>query len=106
MENREMTMKQLTEMINSVMGQQVLSEDQFKQIMDGAAKARDHGGMGAVLEFLMKVTQADVDFQELEQFANQVQTNPQMGLDILKGEKKAPAVKKKKKRSGKRTKEK
>lgn len=97
MDKNNMTMKQLTQMINGVMGQNVLTEEHLKKIMDGAVKAKEHGGMGSVLEYLMKVTQADIDSQDLAKFANQVQANPQMGLDILKGQKKAPMPKPKKK---------
>jgi hypothetical protein len=49
--------------------------------------------MDAVLQYLMKVTQADVDFGELKRFANQVQKNPQKGLDILQGKSSLPRTK-------------
>jgi hypothetical protein len=81
------TMKQLTEMINTIMGQKVLTERQLAQIMQGAKHAKERGGMEAVLEYLIHVTQADVSKEELQQFADVVQQNPQMGMDILKGRK-------------------
>lgn len=87
------SLKDLTQMINTVMGQPVLSEKQMERIMHGAKKAHDQGGMDAVLEYLMKVTQADVDFGELKNFANQIQKNPRKGLDILKGKKQPPRKK-------------
>lgn len=77
--------KDLTNMINSVMGQNVLSEKQLEQIMSGAKKANERGGISEVLDYLMKVTQADVDKKELVEFADQVQEDPSLGLDILQG---------------------
>ncbi|RAL25634.1 hypothetical protein [Thermoflavimicrobium daqui] len=81
------SMKELAQMINNIMGQQVLTEHQLSQIMQGAKKAHDTGGMNAVLEYLMRVTQADVDRNELRQFADSISKNPQKGLDILHGRK-------------------
>lgn len=88
MSGQGLTMKQLAEMINGVMGRNVLNEHQLQQIMEGARRANDRGGMSAVLDYLMKVTQADIDKSELHRFADQVQSNPQMGMDILLGKKK------------------
>lgn len=85
MSEQGLTMKQLAEMINGVMGRNVLNEHQLNQIMEGARRANDRGGMSAVLDYLMKVTQANVDKRELQNFANEVKANPQMGMDILKG---------------------
>jgi hypothetical protein len=87
--------KQLTDMINSVMGQKVLTEKQLAQIMDGAKRAFDRGGMPLVIEYLMKVTQADVDKEEVTQFAETIRANPQLGRDILEG--KRPIRQRKKK---------
>jgi len=87
------SIKDLANMINAVMGNRVLTEEQLERIMQGAKKAYDKGGMAAVLEYLMKVTQADVDFHELKQFADAVQSNPHLGMDILQGKKKLPRKK-------------
>lgn len=84
------TLKELTDMINAVMGHRVLTEEQMQRIMRGAKKAYDQGGMVAVLEYLMKVTQANVDLNELKQFADTVRANPNLGMDILQGKKKFP----------------
>lgn len=83
-------MRNLADMINHVMGQKVLTEQQLEQIMREAGKERDQGGMTAVLEYLMKVTQADVEMDELKQFANHVKSNPDLGMDILQGKKRIP----------------
>lgn len=88
------SMRDLTQMINSIMGHQVLSEQQLQQIMSGAKRAHDRGGMNAVLEYLMKVTQADVDMRELKEFAKDVKANPHKGMDILQGKKRLPRKKK------------
>lgn len=82
-------------MINTVMGQHVLSEEQLKQIMNGAKKAFDRGGMPSVVDYLMKVTQADVDKDEVNQFAETIRANPQLGKDILEGRKNIRGGKKK-----------
>lgn len=87
------SMKQLADMINSIMGQRVLSEQQMEQIMAGAKRANERGGMPAVLEYLMKVTRADVDMKDLKQFADQIRSDPQEGMDILKGKKGLPTKK-------------
>lgn len=93
--SKEPTLGQLTNMINAVMGQKVLSEEQLGQIMDGAKRAFDRGGMPLVIEYLMKVTQADVDKNEVEQFAETIRANPQLGKDILEGKKSIKYGKKK-----------
>jgi hypothetical protein len=46
--------------------------------------------MTAVLEYLMKVTQADVEMDELNQFANNVKSDPDLGVEILQGKKRIP----------------
>lgn len=84
------SIKELTQMINSILGQQVLTEQQLKNILEGAKKAGEKGGMSAVLDYLMHVTQADVEKKELQQFADSVRNNPQMGMDILHGRRKRP----------------
>ena len=86
--------KDLTNMINSVMGQDVLTEKQLEQIMSGAKKANDREGIEGVLGYLMKVTQADVDQDELKEFANQVQEDPGLGMEILQGKTKLNRKKK------------
>lgn len=90
------TMKDLTQMINNIMGHKVLSEQQLTKIMEGAQKALQRGGMPAVIQYLMKVTQADVDAEELTKFAENVKNNPQMGMDILQGKRSIRPPKKKK----------
>lgn len=87
MSNQGLSMKQLADMINGIMGRKVLSEHQLQQIMEGAKRANREGGMNAVLDYLLKVTQADVDKGDLKRFANQIQANPQLGMDILQGRK-------------------
>jgi len=85
MTNKGPSVKELTLMINSVLGQNVLTEQQLNHILQGAKKAHQQGGMNAVLDYLMRVTQADVGKQELKQFADSVRANPKMGMDILQG---------------------
>lgn len=87
--------REMVQLINNVLGQHVLSEQQLNQIMKGAKKAHERGGMASVLEYLMKVTQADVEKGEVEQFAKSVQKDPQKGMDILQGKRKAPRNRKK-----------
>lgn len=94
--NQGPSMKDLAQMINNIMGHRVLSEQQLNKIMEGAKKVYEKGGMPAVIQYLMKVTQADVDAQELTQFAESVKSNPQLGMDILEGKKSIRPPKKKK----------
>ncbi|MGI6125822.1 MAG: hypothetical protein ACOYEF_02540 [Planifilum sp.] len=98
MTNRGPSVKELTQMINSVLGQSVLTEQQLNQILQGAKKAHQQGGMNAVLDYLMKVTHADVGKQELKQFADSVQSNPKMGMDILQGRRSPGSVGRKRRR--------
>ncbi|MFC7441235.1 hypothetical protein [Laceyella putida] len=91
--NDGFSMKELAQMINAVMGRKVLTEEQLSNIMDGAKVAFDRGGMNAVLEYLMKVTQADVDKEVLQKFAKNVQSDPSLGLDILQGKQRPPRKK-------------
>ncbi|MXQ53757.1 hypothetical protein [Shimazuella alba] len=93
--SNEPNLGQLTNMINTVMGQKVLSEQQLGQIMNGAKRAFDKGGMPMVVEYLMRVTQADVDVEEVTQFAETIRANPQLGRDILEGKKSINQGKKK-----------
>lgn len=93
---REPSMQGLAQMINSIIGHNVLTEQQLKRIMQGAQKAHHQGGMGAVIDYLMKVTQADVDKQELTQFAEQVQSNPDVGREILRGKRNVRYTRKRK----------
>jgi hypothetical protein len=93
--SNEPNLGQLTNMINAVMGQKVLNEEQLGQIMAGAKRAFDRGGMPLVVEYLMKVTQADVDKEEVTQFAETIRSNPQLGKDILEGRKSLKHGKKK-----------
>jgi hypothetical protein len=97
MSNQGMSMKELSQMINSIMGHNVLSEQQLQRIMQGAKKAHDRGGMVAVIDYLMRVTQADIDPQEVLNFAEQVKSNPNMGMDILTGKKNIHPKKRRKK---------
>ncbi|PTM59975.1 hypothetical protein [Desmospora activa] len=90
------SVKQLTEMINSMMGQRVLTEQQLNQILAGAKRANERGGMGAVLDYLMKVTQADVEKGELQDFAQDIKRNPQLGMDFLQGKRRIPRGRRKK----------
>lgn len=94
--NQGPSMKNLAQMINNIMGHRVLSEQQLNKIMEGAKKVYEKGGMPAVIQYLMRVTQADVDAQELTQFAENVKNNPQLGMDILEGKKSIRPPKKKK----------
>lgn len=81
------SIKDLTHMINNVMGQNVLTERQLNHILQGAKKAGEQKGMSGVLDYLMHVTQADVSKEELQQFANTVRSNPQVGKEMLEGKK-------------------
>lgn len=92
MTNMGPSVKELTQMINSVLGQNVLTEQQLNHILQGAKRAHQQGGMSAVLDYLMRVTQADVGKQELKQFADSVRANPKMGMDILQGRKSPGSV--------------
>jgi hypothetical protein len=94
MSGNDFTIKDLAQMINEVMGQRVLTEQQLEKILDGAKKAHEKGGMNAVLEYLMKVTQADVDYNDLKQFADTVKSDPNLGKDILQGKKRISRKKK------------
>lgn len=98
MTNRGPSVKELTQMINSVLGQSVLTEQQMNNILQGAKKAHQQGGMSAVLDYLMKVTHADVGKDELKQFADSIRSNPKMGMDILQGKRSPGSIGRKRRR--------
>jgi hypothetical protein len=77
--------KEMTRMINSLLGQKVLTEAQLKKIQKGAKQAYHKGGMNGMIRYLMRVTGADVDPNELRAFADLIQSNPQVGKNILEG---------------------
>jgi hypothetical protein len=77
--------KELTRMINSVLGQKVLTEHQLEQIQKGAMQAYRKGGMDGMIWYLMHVTGADVDPNEMRKFADFIRSNPQVGKNILEG---------------------
>jgi len=66
------------------MGRSVITEEQLSKIIGEARRAHERGGMEAVFDYLLRVTQADVDRDSLRGFAEQVRRDPQKGVSMVK----------------------
>lgn len=78
--------KQLAQMINQVLGQNVMSPSKLENILRHAKKAHDRNGLDGMLEYLQHVTKAPVSKQELRQFGRSVKQSgdPEQAMKSLK----------------------
>lgn len=78
------TIREVASWVNSIMGRSVITEEQLSKIIGEARRAHERGGMEAVFDYLLRVTQADVDRDSLRGFAEQVRRDPQKGVSMVK----------------------
>lgn len=64
--------KQLSQWINQVMGQDVMSKKKLEHILRNSKKAYDRNGVNGMLDYLQHVTKAPVSKRELRQFGRSV----------------------------------
>lgn len=78
--------KQLSQWINQVMGQDVMSEAKLDTILRNAKKAHDRNGINGMLDYLQHITKAPVSKQELRQFGRSVKKSgdPKRAMNSMK----------------------
>jgi len=81
--------KDFVDLINTVMGKEVMNEDQLSRFLDEAKKVKDTQGTEGLLEYVQKVTNAPTSKDQLKNLANTIQSTESVGsaLDFLKNEK-------------------
>ncbi len=89
MADQKPTKKDFVDLINTVMGQQVMNEDQLTQFLNNAKKAKETHGTEGLLEYIQRVTNAPASKDQLRRLAEQIKEtgNPASALDFLKNEK-------------------
>lgn len=89
MANKKPTKKDFADLINTVMGQEVMNEEQLSNFLDSAKKVKDTRGTEGLLDYIQQVTNAPASKDQLKNLANNIQKNgsPSAALDFLKGEK-------------------
>lgn len=70
--------KAVSDLINSVAGQPVMTEKKLEQIMTGAKKKFDTKGMTGFLEYLRDVTQAPVSIDWMKGIVSEIKTSDGM----------------------------
>ena len=89
MANKKPTKKDFVDLINTVMGQNVMTEDQLTQFLNNAKKAKDTRGTEGLLEYVQKVTKAPDSKDQLSRLSDEIQKsgNPAKAIDFLQKEK-------------------
>lgn len=70
--SKQRDIKQMSQLINEVMGENVMSPNKLNKILHGAKKAHDKHGMDGMLKYLRHITKAPASMQELREFAQSV----------------------------------
>jgi len=83
------TKKDFVDLINTVMGQEVMTEEQLSKFLHDAKQIHTSKGTEGLLQYIQKVTNAPTNQSQLKKLADQIQQtgNPGAALDFLKGEK-------------------
>lgn len=89
MANQRPTPKDFVDLINTVMGQQIMTEDQLTRFLNEAKNVHDNRGTQGLLEYIQQVTNAPASQDQLENLANHIQQtgNPGSTIDFLMKEK-------------------
>ena len=89
MADQKPTKKDFVNLINTVMGQEVMTENQLTDFLDNAKKINDSKGTEGLLEYVKQVTNAPASKDQLRELANRIKKtgNPIEALDFLKSEK-------------------
>lgn len=77
--------KDFVDLINSVMGQKVMSEDKLTQFLDEAKKVKETKGTEGFLDFVQKSTNAPASKDQLRKLAENIKKsgNPYKAMDFL-----------------------
>lgn len=89
MAEQKPTKKDFVDLINTVMGNEVMTEDQLTHFLNEAKKVNDTRGTEGLLQYIQKVTHAPASQDQLKRLADTIQEtgNPISALDFLKNEK-------------------
>lgn len=89
MTNQKPTKKDFVDLINTVMGREVMNEDQLTQFLNEAKKIKDTKGTEGFVEYVQRVTNAPASTDQLQRLAKQIQETGNVGsaLEFLKNEK-------------------
>ncbi|GBF10168.1 hypothetical protein TEPIDINF_001813 [Tepidibacillus infernus] len=88
MAEQKPTKKDFVDLINTVMGTNVMTEDQLTRFLNEAKHVKDTSGTEGLLEYVQRVTNAPTSKDQLKKLANQIQQTGSAGaaLDFLKNE--------------------
>ena len=89
MTNQKPTKKDFVDLINTVMGREVMNEDQLTQFLNEAKKIKDTRGTEGFVEYVQRVTNAPASTDQLQRLAKQIQETGDVcsALEFLKNEK-------------------
>lgn len=89
MADQKPTKKDFVDLINTVMGQKVMTEDQLTNFLDDAKKVNDSRGTEGLIEYIQGVTHAPGSKNQLKDLADVIQKSgdPNKAIDYLKKEK-------------------
>ncbi|OEF99417.1 hypothetical protein BHF71_02200 [Vulcanibacillus modesticaldus] len=81
--------KDFVDLINSLMGQKIMTEDQLTKFLNDAKKVKETKGTEGFLEFVQKTTNAPASKDQLERLADEIKRsgNPVNAIDFLIKEK-------------------
>lgn len=85
MTNQRPTKKDFADLINTVMGRQVMTEQQLDQFLHEAKRVKDNQGTDGLVEYIQKITNAPASKDQLKGLAEQIQKTGSAGsaLDFL-----------------------
>ncbi len=89
MAGQKPTKKDFVDLINTVMGQKIMTEDQLTNFLHNAKNVKDTKGTEGLLEYIQRVTNAPASKDQLKNLADEIKRtgNPGSAIDFLKGEK-------------------
>lgn len=89
MADQRPTKKDFVDLINSVMGREIMNEDQLTNFLNDAKKVNDTKGTEGLLEYIQNVTNAPASKDQLSRLAKEIEHtgNPISAIDFLKNEK-------------------
>lgn len=89
MTEKKPTKKDFVDLINSVMGKKVMTEDQLTLFLENAKYVKDTKGTEGFLEYVQNMTNAPASKDQLNRLANQIQEtgSPISAMEFLKNEK-------------------
>lgn len=89
MPEQKPTKKDFVDLLNSVMGKEVMTENQLTRFLNEAKHVNDTQGTQGVLEYIQQVTNAPASKDQLSKLAKKIKQtgDPGVAIDFLKDEK-------------------